>query len=107
MALQQRVDSLDPGQIVGRDAPGIVISNADLHRAVDIAPLRVMEEILTDQGNTRHETECGDEGTKLERALDPIAVSRPIRMPPEQFIDLFFRELNAGHGRDCATARGA
>jgi hypothetical protein len=28
-------------------------------------------------------------------------------MPPEEFIDLFFRELNAGHGRDCATARGA
>ena len=68
-----------------------MIGDPDLDRAVDVAPLGVMEESFTDQGNARHESKRSNEGAELERALNAVAISRPIRMLPEKLVDLVFR----------------
>jgi len=49
-----------------------------------------MKKSFADQGNARHEPKRGDEGTELERALNAVAISRPIRMLPEKLVDLVF-----------------
>jgi hypothetical protein len=67
-----------------------MIGDPDLDRAVDVAPLGVMEKFFTDQGNPRHEPKRGDEGAELERALNAVAISRPIRVLPEKLVDLVF-----------------
>ena len=74
-----------------------MVGDGDLDRAVDIAPLGMVEQVLGDQRHARHESEGGNERSALIGATQSITIAGPRRVSSEQLVDLGLGEQGAGH----------
>ena len=74
-----------------------MVGDGDLDRAVDIAPLGMVEQVLGDQRHARHESEGGNERPELVGATQSITVAGPRRVGGEQLADLVLGEQGAAH----------
>lgn len=88
-----------PGEvhIQSREAPGVVGGEGDAHPVPDIAPFRVMAQLLGCQGHPAHEAEGLGEVAETELPLKPDPVAAPVGKFRGQIRDLPLGQRLSGH----------
>jgi len=73
----ETLDLLGKLEIKGADAAQIVGGEVDGYLIINVTPFRVMIHRLGSEGNSRHQSECLDEGRELESLVELALFDAP------------------------------